>query len=134
MDNKEMLKIKIREAFVIKSREGQDDKEIYEQLTEQFHRFITREPGFTSKNISRGMRELVTEKNRNQIIIALADIYFDYVKRNPEPTDKCDIAIKSKLKETDDTIEIIRTAFNEEVIKRMRRCGCCCFFRRGNEK
>lgn len=132
MINQEILKMKIREAFIIKSKQGKSDREIHKELSEEFYKFITREAGFTREHISKGINEILTEKNRNEIIIALAETYFDYLRKNPNPSNKYDISVKDKLRETNNTETIIRNAFKQEHIMRMRRSICGTFYRRIN--
>lgn len=122
MENKEILKKKIQESFIIKIREGEKVQDICDKLSDQFYKFIIREPGFTNRNVSRGIRGIVTEQNRDVIIYALEDIYFDYIIQNSNLSNKYDVYARDALKTSSNISKTVQTMFSDEqMIKRMSR-------------
>lgn len=124
--NEEILKESIKDSILIKMGEGQNVDQICEALSNQFYKFIVREKGFTSRNISRGMRDIVTEENRQSIIVALANIYFDFINRNSNVLkDNYDNYVKDVLSNSGDLNRLMRTILgNREMIYRMRSSFC----------
>ncbi len=124
--NEEIVKIGIRDSILIKTREGQSIEQIYKALSNQFYKFISREEGFTSQNISRGMRDIVTEENRQAIVVALGNIYFDFISKNGNVlNDKYDNYVKDMLENSGDLNRLMKTILgNREMIYRMRRSFC----------
>lgn len=122
----EIIKRKIQDSFVIKSREGETFKKICEDLSTQFYRFITKEPGFTSQYVSRGMREVLTEENREAIEEALVNIYLGFIGKNGNVLkDKYDNYVKDIIENSGDLDKLRKTILgNREMIRRMRRNSC----------
>ncbi len=122
MTNEEILKRGIKDSFIIKLNEGKKAKVIFEELSEQLYKFITNEPRLTSANISRGMRNIVVEENREAIILSLLNIYFDYINENDSFKDKNDNYVKSILESSGDTNKLVNTILsNKEMLNRIRK-------------
>lgn len=125
MTNEEILKRAIKDSFTIKFNEGADSKSICESLSTQLYKFITKEPGFTSANVSRGMRDIVVEENRDAITLALLNIYFKYIDKNDSFKDKNDSYVKSILESSGNLDKLANTILsNKEMINRMRKSSC----------
>jgi len=125
MKSKNLLKQKIKDAITLKFASGVKDQEIFEKLSGQIYYFITRKPGFTKSHISRGLRDYLTEENREYAILALADIYLDYIKEKEEIENKLDRSVKDILYASDNGNEIIKSILRDEkMIKRMRTSSC----------
>ena len=82
MNNEEFLRKKIQDAFIIKSKDGIDPQTFYESISNQMSYFLNRVPGFASANVSRGLRGILTEENRNAIETAITNIYLNYISKN----------------------------------------------------
>lgn len=125
MTNEEILKRAIKDSFTIKFNEGADSSSICEKLSKQLYKFITKEPGFTSANISRGMRNIVVEENRDAITLTILNIYFEYIDKNDRFKDKNDNYVKSILESSANMDKLVKTILNnKEMIYRMRKSIC----------
>lgn len=124
--NEEIIKRGIRDSIIIKTREGQSVEQIHKALSIQFYKFITKEKGFTSRNVSRGMRGIVTAENREAIEVALANIYIDFISKNGNDlNDKYDDSVKKMLENSGDLNKLMKTILgNRGMIYRMRRSFC----------
>lgn len=124
--NEEIVKKGIRDSILIKTREGQNVKQICKELSNQFYRFILREEGFTSLDVSRGMRGILTENNRHAIEVVLCDIYFNFISKNGNIlNDKYDNYVKDIIENSGDLNKLRKTILgNREMIRRMRRNSC----------
>ncbi len=122
MDNKEIIKNGIKDSFIIKTREGEEPQTVLENLALQIYKFISKEPNFTSKNVSRGMRNLFTEQNREAITLALGNLYIEYIDTNNSFNNKYDNYVKSIRESSDKIDKLMNTIFsNKEMIYRMGR-------------
>lgn len=120
--NKKIIKKGIQDSFTIKSNEGEDPQEICDKLSTQFYKFIMKDPEFTSRKISRGMRGIVTEENRDAIILTLGEIYLDYINKNDNFQNKTDKYVKSILESSGDLDKSMYTILGDrKMIYRMRK-------------
>lgn len=122
MTNEEIIKKGIRDSIVIKIGEGEEFDQICESLSNQLYKYITKAKGFTSKNVSRGMRGFLIEENRELIKETLCNIYFDFVSKNNNLKNKYDNYVKDII-ESSGNLDKLSTMIlkNEAMIYRMRR-------------
>ena len=94
MDFNELLKRRIQSTYIIKTRSGLDSQSIINNLSSQLYNFMTKKQGFSSANISRGMRDIVIEEYRESVTLSLLNLYLDCIQNNDNLTNEQDITIK----------------------------------------
>ena len=119
MNNTELLMKKIQNSYIININEGKDPTKTRERLMGQICAFLNREPNLRSTDISRGMRDFVTEQNRSNVIAGLASIYFEYIESSKDFNSDFDRYIKGMINKrtTSQLIDIILR--NKNLLNRM---------------
>ena len=121
MSNEQILKKGIKDSFTIKFNEGEQPQAIVERLSNQFYKFITKEPGFTRAHISRGMRDIVTEENRGEVITALFNIYFNRISHASQISNEIDNYVKDIIGSSGDINKLVSIILhNKEMTYRVR--------------
>lgn len=124
-NNKKQVKLRIQKAFMMKSAEGKESKQILEELSNDFYKFITKQPDFTRENVSSALTGILIEKYRKEIELALEELYFEYIEKSDNFNDKYDNYTKDILESSNDRNKLLNTIFsNNEMIYRMRRSSC----------
>ncbi len=122
MDFNELLKRRIQSTYIIKTRSGLDSQSIINNLSSQLYNFMTKKQGFSSANISRGMRDIVIEEYRESVTLSLLNLYLDCIQNNDNLTNEQDITIKNMLKSSSDINNIANTILkNNDMIHRLRK-------------
>lgn len=109
MDSSQLLMKKIQNSYIINANEGEDLIAIRERIMHQIRRFLSKDLTLHPRNVSRGMRDFVTEENRGNVIAGLAGIYFDYIESREDFNSNYDRYVKDMIKKTspNQLIEII---------------------------
>ena len=83
---------------------------------------MTKKQGFSSANVSRGMRDIVIEEYRESVTLSLLNLYLDCIQNNDNLTNEQDITIKNMLKSSSDINNIANTILkNNDMIHRLRK-------------
>lgn len=124
-ENSKIIEKRIQDAFVMKASSGEETREICDKFSKQLYHFMVKTPNFTNEHISRGLREIIIEKNRKAIINSLLNTYLKYISSNSRFQNKNDSYIKSQLEQKQDINVIAQIILsNEEMINRIRTSNC----------
>lgn len=124
-ENSKIIEKRIQDAFIMKANSGEEVQEICDKFSNQLYHFMVKTPNFTNEHISRGLREIITEKNRKAIINSLLNTYLKYISSNSRFQNKNDSYIKSQLEQKQDINVIAQIILsNEEMINRIRTSNC----------
>lgn len=124
-ENSKIIEKRIQDAFVMKANSGEEVQEICDKFSNQLYHFMVKTPNFTNEHISRGLREIITEKNRKAIINSLLNTYLKYISSNSIFQNEKDAYIKSQLEQNHDVNAIAQLILsNKKMINRIRTINC----------
>lgn len=123
--NSKVIEKGIQDAFTLKANKGEEPQEICNKLSRQIYNFIAKTPNFANNNISRGIRGIFVEKNREAIIKSVLNTYLKYISSNSKFQNENDIYIKGQLEKNKNINEIVQIILNsKEMIGRIRTNNC----------